>query len=238
MRRARAAPAAVALSAAAPGTPTNVYLAGEVLHWTVPSTNSPAYVVQTRVGGGAWTDTLHIPFGYKTVGGDISFVVPGTATRDVRVFAHSRGGDSPPSATLTHKAGDGSPATKLINSMTTPPSTARQQSIRDVFTAIGPTILAKLDALHVYAAHDEQAAKLNWVDPTKYLASLGSDPATFAAERIRARQTPTGTSILASTRPRPPVRSSCKTARLSRSGRSRQLNRTLRMRAGLSARAA
>jgi len=54
----------------------------------------------------------------------------------------------------------------IINAMSSTPSGARQSLIEDLVAGLkADGIWAKLDALWVLAAHDSQAAALNWMDP-------------------------------------------------------------------------
>ncbi|MEP3073681.1 hypothetical protein [Maricaulis sp.] len=54
----------------------------------------------------------------------------------------------------------------IINAMSSTPSGARQSLIEDLVDGLkADGIWAKLDALWVLAAHDSQAAALNWMDP-------------------------------------------------------------------------
>jgi len=73
-------------------------------------------------------------------------------------------------------------ARALFAAMTVQPTTARKRLINSTFgVLIGSGILPKLDHLYVLAAHDSQAALLNWVNPAVSL-SLTASP-TFTADR-------------------------------------------------------
>lgn len=76
----------------------------------------------------------------------------------------------------------------LVAAMTTPPGPARQAAMDTLIGKLksGPlsssNLWAGLDLFQVYAAHDVQAAGLNWIDPTTYNAALVNNP-TFSVDR-------------------------------------------------------
>lgn len=77
----------------------------------------------------------------------------------------------------------GSETVSLLSSMTVAPSQARASLINDTIAALKTADLwDDLDVLYVLAAHDAQAARLNWKAPGTYTASVISTP-TFTADQ-------------------------------------------------------
>ncbi len=73
-------------------------------------------------------------------------------------------------------------AAALLSRMTVTPSTARKQLIDALIaTLVGAGIWAKLDALYLLAAHDAQAARLNWIADRYNLTAVNSP--TFTTDR-------------------------------------------------------
>jgi hypothetical protein len=74
-------------------------------------------------------------------------------------------------------------ATTLFGSMTPQPDNARKVVIDTFIRAlVSGGIWGSLDALYVFAAHDEQAALLNWVNPGTFDATAVNAP-TFTTDR-------------------------------------------------------
>jgi len=69
----------------------------------------------------------------------------------------------------------------LLAAMTTQPDATRQGHINTLITSLS-SIWTKLDVLYVLAAHDNQAARLNWKNPGTLTAALVSTP-TFTTDR-------------------------------------------------------
>lgn len=70
----------------------------------------------------------------------------------------------------------------LVAAMTTAPSAARKIVINDFIKALKDGgVWDQLDLLYVLAAHDSQAARLNWKNPGTYTASVGGTP-TFTTD--------------------------------------------------------
>jgi hypothetical protein len=71
----------------------------------------------------------------------------------------------------------------LLNRMTTAPGAARRRLIDTCIRAlIASGIWAKLDILYVLAAHDAQAARLNWKAPGSFTLTATNAP-TFTSDR-------------------------------------------------------
>jgi hypothetical protein len=72
----------------------------------------------------------------------------------------------------------------LLAAMDVEPATGRQSLINTYIVGLKDAgIWAKFDLLYVLAAHDEQAARLNWVAPASFEAvNVGAGP-TFVADR-------------------------------------------------------
>lgn len=71
----------------------------------------------------------------------------------------------------------------LLRAMTVRPSNSRAFLIDKTIRALKSTgIWAQLDLLYLLAAHDAQAAKLNWVSPASFVAASVNSPA-FVADR-------------------------------------------------------
>lgn len=71
----------------------------------------------------------------------------------------------------------------LFAAMSSAPSDARKLVINDLILALkNDGIWTKLGLLYVLAAHDSQAARLNWIDPSANTLTLTSAP-TFTADR-------------------------------------------------------
>lgn len=71
----------------------------------------------------------------------------------------------------------------LFGLMQVQPSPARK-TVLDTFikTLKGAGIWQKLDLLYVLAAHDAQAARLNWIDPARFALTVAGSP-TFTADQ-------------------------------------------------------
>lgn len=75
-----------------------------------------------------------------------------------------------------------SATTALVARMTSTPNCARQNVINNLIVSLKTAgVWAKLDALYLFAAHDSQAALLNWTSAS-YNATLTNSP-TFATDR-------------------------------------------------------
>jgi hypothetical protein len=71
----------------------------------------------------------------------------------------------------------------LFAAMTTPPTTARKILINNTIGALlSAGIWSQLDVLYVLAAADNQAARLNWINPSTFMALPVNAP-TFAVDR-------------------------------------------------------
>jgi hypothetical protein len=80
-------------------------------------------------------------------------------------------------------AGYGAEATALFAAMSVAPDDTRKGHIDTLIAALKTAgIWAKLDVLWVPAAHDVQAARLNWKDPASFTLSEVSSP-TFTTDR-------------------------------------------------------
>lgn len=76
----------------------------------------------------------------------------------------------------------GSETVSLLSSMTVAPSQARASLISDTIAALKAADLwDDLDVLYILAAHDAQAARLNWKAPGSFAATVVGSP-TFAAD--------------------------------------------------------
>lgn len=74
-------------------------------------------------------------------------------------------------------------ASALFAAMTTQPDATRKALINDLIKGLkADGVWDKVDFLHVYAAHDSQAACLNWKNPATFTATLVNSP-TFTADR-------------------------------------------------------
>jgi hypothetical protein len=74
-------------------------------------------------------------------------------------------------------------ASTLIAAMNTAPSSSRKRTIDNTIISLKAAGLwTKLDALYVLAAHDSQAARLNWKAPASNTATEVSSP-TFTADQ-------------------------------------------------------
>lgn len=74
-------------------------------------------------------------------------------------------------------------ATALFAAMTVQPTIGRKKLINDAIVVLkAADVWTRLDYLHVYAAHDAQAARLNWKNPATFAAALVNAP-TFTADR-------------------------------------------------------
>jgi len=94
-------------------------------------------------------------------------------------------GDSAWSAgvSFTTAAAFGPTAQDVIDAMTTTPSAGRQTLITNFFDGLkSDGILDKLDCFLVFAAHTEQAALINWIDPSGTAATKVGSP-TFTADQ-------------------------------------------------------
>lgn len=80
----------------------------------------------------------------------------------------------------------------LVGAMTSPPTQARVDLIDACISAlITGGVWTKLDGLHVYAAHDAQAGRLNWKNPAAYNAVVSGTP-TFTVDRGYTKGASTG----------------------------------------------
>lgn len=71
----------------------------------------------------------------------------------------------------------------LLAAMTSPPSAVRKALINSTIRSLQAAgIWQLLDAFYMLAAHDAQAALLNWKDPSKYLLAAVNSP-TFTVDR-------------------------------------------------------
>jgi hypothetical protein len=71
----------------------------------------------------------------------------------------------------------------LFAAMTTPPTTARKILINNTIGALlSAGIWSQLDVLYVLAAADNQAARLNWINPSTFMALPVNAP-TFTTDR-------------------------------------------------------
>jgi len=71
----------------------------------------------------------------------------------------------------------------LVAAMTTPPTNLRKGYIARMIQALyAGGIWAQTDIMYVLAAHDEQAARLNWITPASYTLSAVNSP-TFTADQ-------------------------------------------------------
>lgn len=74
-------------------------------------------------------------------------------------------------------------AAALVARMTTEPDSARKEIIDTLVGALKTAgVWSKLDALYLFAAHDEQAAGLNWIQDLYNITTPGGDP-TFIADQ-------------------------------------------------------
>jgi hypothetical protein len=72
---------------------------------------------------------------------------------------------------------------RIFSAFTTPPTAARQTLIQTcVASLMTAGVWDKLDALHMFAAADSQAAKINWKNPGTFNATEVNAP-TFAADQ-------------------------------------------------------
>lgn len=72
---------------------------------------------------------------------------------------------------------------RLVAAMTTAPSAARRALIdATIFDLIAAGLWSKLGVLYVLAAHDAQAARLNWKDPTGSLNLVAVNSPAFTAD--------------------------------------------------------
>lgn len=70
----------------------------------------------------------------------------------------------------------------LFAAMEVPPDGARKTAIDTCVRAlVAAGVWAKLDALYVFAAHDAQAALLNWINPAAFEATAANSP-TFTED--------------------------------------------------------
>jgi hypothetical protein len=84
---------------------------------------------------------------------------------------------------FTTAASFGPTAQDVIDAMTTTPTAGRQTLITNLFDGLkSDGVLDKLDCLLVFMAHTEQAALINWVDPTGTAATKVGSPA-FTADQ-------------------------------------------------------
>lgn len=76
-----------------------------------------------------------------------------------------------------------SDAEAFVTAMDVEPNDTRKGIIDDLFVALAAsTAYAKLDYIHVYAAHTSQAGTLNLIDPETFQATLVNSP-TFTVDR-------------------------------------------------------
>jgi hypothetical protein len=69
----------------------------------------------------------------------------------------------------------------LLAAMSSPPNDARQSLINDTILRLKEDgIWSRLDTLWVMAAHDEQAARLNWIAPGTFTLTAANSPAFTA----------------------------------------------------------
>lgn len=77
--------------------------------------------------------------------------------------------------------GESALANAYIAAMTTPPSSQRRKLIIDTITMIERGVdKGKLDGIYIIAAHDQQAARLNVMDPTQALLTIVGTPSWVA----------------------------------------------------------
>lgn len=74
--------------------------------------------------------------------------------------------------------------TTLVNAMTVAPTAVRQTNINNLIKSLKDSgVWSKLDVLHLYRAHTEQAARLNWKNPgTHDLEDVGTPTSTFLTD--------------------------------------------------------
>ena len=71
----------------------------------------------------------------------------------------------------------------ILAAMTTPADGARAALINDlVLSLINAGVWSKLDCLWMMAAHDAQAARLNWKNPGTYNLTIGGGAPTFSTD--------------------------------------------------------
>jgi hypothetical protein len=74
-------------------------------------------------------------------------------------------------------------AMRVINAMTTQPSAARRDLIHRTVRLLKATVVwYTMDIIYYMAAHDEQAAKLNWKNPGTYSLFVDSDTGGSASD--------------------------------------------------------
>lgn len=75
-------------------------------------------------------------------------------------------------------------AAAIVAAMTAPPNNARKLSIDTLVGALkAGGVWAEYDTLHVFAAHDAQAALLNWKNPGVTFTAMVTNAPTFTADR-------------------------------------------------------
>ena len=78
---------------------------------------------------------------------------------------------------------EGAELTALLAAMTVQPSVERVDLIDATITALKTAgIWEMLDAFYCYAAHDEQAAKLNWINPAQSADEVSGDRTLFTMD--------------------------------------------------------
>lgn len=145
---------------------------------TLPSNGGSEITdLEYQVDGGSWVSLGDVVTGPYSITG-----LTYNTAQTIAIRAVNAVGNGDASATKSVTPTGLAETDALIARFTTPPTTARAKLIN---TLIGSLIIAgvwaKADGLHVYAAHDAQAARRNWIADA-YNATAVSSP-TFAQDR-------------------------------------------------------
>jgi hypothetical protein len=149
----------------------------------MPSDNgSPITDIEYRIGAGSWLSSgLSAPgtFDHSGLTDDVEVIT------DVRaVNAEGNGPDSDDkTVTPTAPASYETESEAIFAAFTTPPDNAHKAAINFFVLALkAASIWNKFDFLYGLAAADSQAARINWVNPGTYNATVVGSP-TFTADR-------------------------------------------------------
>jgi hypothetical protein len=145
---------------------------------TLPNTGgSSLTAIQYRVNGGTWTASGITTTGTFDITGLTDDVSVTVELRAVNAIGPSRTSDVK-SATPTVGWAD-----TLYAAMSVQPDATRQGHIETLINALRTAgVWAKLDVFYVMAAHDAQAARLNWRNPATFALSAVNSP-TFTTDR-------------------------------------------------------